>query len=179
MSEKKRKATIAQAEAGRRNLEKFLDQAVGPPAVKHGLYSATARKRFNDKRTREGRALAKVLDSLVQDLGGEKAITSAQRLILSGIRSKLLVILLISNWLNEGNEIISEDGNMSEVIDKLRLFTESLNKDLKRLYEMKEQEPEWKFDLAEAMRKGEERLKRARGLMEQEKKVPEQTESLQ
>jgi hypothetical protein len=119
------------------------------------------------------------MDSLVQDLGGEKAITSAQRLILSGIRSKLVVILLISNWLNAGNEIISKDGNMPEVIDKVRLFTESLNKDLKRLYEMKEHEPERKFDLAEAMRKGKQRLKRARALMEQEKEVPEQAESLQ
>ena len=147
--------------------------------MKYGVYSSSARKRFNDKRTREGRALVKVLDSLIQDLGGEKAITTAQRLILSSIRSKLVVILLISNWLSLGNEIISKEGKMPEAIDKLRLFTESLNKDLKRLYEIKKDMPERKFDLAEEIRKGQERLKGAYALREQEKEVPKQTEGLQ
>jgi hypothetical protein len=67
---------------------------------------------------------------------------------------------------------------MPEVIDKLWLFTESLNKDLKRLYEMKEHDPERKFDLEEAMREGQERVKRAYARKKQEKEVPEQSESL-
>jgi len=43
------------------------------------------------------------------------------------------MILLTSECLNEGNEIICEDGNIPEVIDKGRPFTEGLNRDARQL----------------------------------------------
>jgi hypothetical protein len=39
-----------------------------------------------------------LIDSLAHDLGGENTIRSAHRLMSAGIRSKLVVILLISNY---------------------------------------------------------------------------------
>jgi hypothetical protein len=173
MGRKNRKATPAQAEAGKRNLERFLEQAAEPPALKHGAYSSMTRKRFNDRRTREGRALDEVMRTLVRDLGGEGSLDIATRLTLSSIKAKLMIMFLISGWLHEnGDRVISKDGNMPEVIDKLRIFSESLSKDLSHLFGNKKGDDTSKgYDPSEAIIAARERVAKARAEEMEEKQA--------
>jgi hypothetical protein len=71
------------------------------PHVKHGAASGTFRKRFDDKRSTQGRALSEAVDALVEHFGGPTNITAPMQLLIdSGIRPKLITLILISSPVN-------------------------------------------------------------------------------
>ena len=92
------------------------------------------RKRYSDKRTREGKQLHAVMDALVDDLGGHDNLTAAQRLLLDTIQSKLIVVLQIGKYVDEQPEII-KDGHLLPVLGKNYLaYLNSLRLALDQLY---------------------------------------------
>jgi len=87
---KKRRATPGQAKAGTRNLLSFRPAA---PAKTHGVHSFIA---TGELPTVEGareveKEVSEIVAGVVSDLGGTEAITSAQKLILAGLRVSLTV----------------------------------------------------------------------------------------
>ena len=104
------------------------------------------------------------MKTLVRDLGGEGSLDSAKRLTLSSIKAKLMIMFLISGWLHEnGDRVISKDGTMPEVVDKFRVFSESLSKDLRQLFgDKKGDDPSKGYDPSEELIAARERLTKAR-----------------
>jgi hypothetical protein len=103
------------------------------------------------------------MKGLVRDLGGAGNLNSAKRLTLSSIKAKLMIMLLISSWLHEnGQKLISKEGTMPEVVDKLRVFSESLAKDLRQLFgDKKDGDTNKAYDPSKELIAARERLQRA------------------
>lgn len=83
----------------------------GRPAT-HGAHSLTIRQRYSDLRTTEGQQLKAILDGLVDDLGGQGAISNAQRLCLENMRTKLIVLLQIGKFVDRQESIINTSGEL-------------------------------------------------------------------
>jgi hypothetical protein len=96
-----RKATEAQARAGRENLLRFNASRGGKPNLKHGIRTLAETGELPPVPGAE-EAAARV-DSLmaqfVSDLGGEAQITAGRRTILASQRLALLVLELSSRYL--------------------------------------------------------------------------------
>ena len=138
MLKKGHKPTVAMKKAGEKNLKKWLDKHPERGAVKHGAYSSTVRKRYSDKRTSEGKQLAGIINGLIGDLGGNTNITSAQRLLLENIRSKLIVVMQISKYADRQISLINSDGELLPVLGKnFTAYSESLRRDLESLFSVK------------------------------------------
>jgi hypothetical protein len=135
MAKKGMKSTKAEREAGRRNLEAWLRENPGrPPALKHGVYSSMIRNRYADRRTREGRGLQAIIDAIKEDIG--KPFDARQSLLISLIRSKVVIIMQIGRYLECKEEIVDYDaGTVPPVVDKT-FFTASasLRSALSELY---------------------------------------------
>ena len=100
----------------------------------HGVWCRHFRKRYTDARTREGKQLKAVMDSLVEDLGGHENLNAAQRLLLDTIKSKLIVVLQIGKYVDQQQEII-KDGELLPVLGKNYLaYLNSLRLTLGELY---------------------------------------------
>ena len=103
-------------------------------SIQHGAYSSRIRRRYTDGRTREGKQLQAVMDSLVDDLGGQENLTAAQRVLLSTIESKLIVVLQIGKFIDKQDEII-KNGELLPVLGKNYLaYLNSLRLALDQLY---------------------------------------------
>lgn len=138
MAKKERKSTKAEQEAGARNLAEWKADHPEGGAVKHGAYSRHVRQRYNDKRTTEGRNLASVMRGRIEDLGGQANLTSAQRLLLDNIRSKLIVVLQISKYVDQHTSIINSKGELLPCLGRnYTVYTESLRRDLEALFSIK------------------------------------------
>lgn len=101
---------------------------------KHGASSSRLRRRYMDRRTREGKQLEAAMDSLIQDLGGQDNLSAGQRLLLDTIQSKLIVILQISKYVDQEENIIQK-GELIPVLGKNYLaYLNALRLSLAELY---------------------------------------------
>ena len=104
--------------------------------IVHGAYSERMRQRYSDERTAEGRQLKATMDALVNDLGGNENLTSDQRINLDSVRSLLIVLRRIGEFVDRQESII-KDGQLLPVLGKnylgylnsLRLTLDQLFKD--------------------------------------------------
>jgi hypothetical protein len=87
------KATKAQREAGVRNLVEFNARRGGRPRLEHGVKSliATGEMPPVPGAAEVAREVESLIAGIVCDLGGEQAITSAQKAVLAGLRVSLQV----------------------------------------------------------------------------------------
>jgi len=130
-------ASKKQAKAGAKNLSRWQkEEGHGQQRRTHGVYSSTARKKFSDLRTTEGKMLQTVMDGIVSDLGGAEHINSAQQIIIAGLRSKLMIIYRISDYMDEQENII--DGKSGDLLPVLAgsflRYTESARRDLESVF---------------------------------------------
>ena len=138
MAAKGKKANKRESEAGQRNFAVWNKEHPERGNLKHGAHSEHVRKRYSDKRTKEGRQLSTIMDTLVNDLGGNSDITSAQRLLLDSIRSKIMVILQISKFVDRHESIIDSEGTLLPCLGKNFItYSESLRRDLEALFSVK------------------------------------------
>jgi len=110
----------------------------GAAVEKHGAHAVHVRKRYNDGRSREGKRLKSIIDGLIRDLGGGP-LNRAQELILEGIKSKIIITLQISKYINENmGSIVSKQGELLPVLrNDYNMYAESLRRDLETLFLMK------------------------------------------
>ena len=131
------KSSKAEAEAGAANLAKYRETN-STPALKHGAFSKNIRARYSDGRTQEAKKLNTVMKGLVDDLGGQGNLTAPQSLLLDNIRSKLVVIFQISQYVDRKDSIINEDGELIACLGRnFTTYSESLRRDLEALYSVK------------------------------------------
>jgi hypothetical protein len=134
MTRKGRKATPQEAEAGQRNLQTWLADHPERGNLRHGAYSRNVRRRYSDKRTIEGRQIATIMQGLADDLGGSNELTSAQRLLLDNIRSKLIVLFQIGAFVDKQESIINPAGELLPCLGRnYTTYAESLRRDLEAL----------------------------------------------
>lgn len=101
----------------------------------HGAFSVQVRQRYSDRRTTEGRELAGIMRGIIEDLGGQEALTSSQRLILDGMKSKLIVILQIGKYADKQIELIDNDGNVLPCLKQtLTHYQSELRRDLELIH---------------------------------------------
>ena len=138
MAKKKPKPTKAALEARKKNL---LDWKADNPAggsLKHGAHSDHIKRRYADGRTKEAKGLQAIIQGLVEDLGGQSDLTSAQQLILDNIRSKLIVLLQIGKYVERQDSIINKAGELLPCLGRnYTTYSESLRRDLEALFAVK------------------------------------------
>jgi hypothetical protein len=122
--------------AGEKNLLDYREKNP-TPALKHGAYSHAIRRRYGDKRYREGKQLAEIMSALIEDLGGNDKITASQRLILDNIKAKVIVICQISKYVDRQPSIINEKGELLPCLGRnYTTYSEALRRDLEALTAM-------------------------------------------
>jgi hypothetical protein len=134
MARKKRDLT-SWIEAGKENLRRWKEEnpeAAVAANFKHGAYSNIVRKKYNDARTREGKALKTQIDGLVADL---EPLTPAQKFIIGRVAEKLIVLWQLSQFIEtQGEKIIDERGSAIPCLSTNLRYTASLLRDLDLLY---------------------------------------------
>src|SRR4030042_5870904 len=90
MAKKGQKSTKEEAAAGRHNLQVWLEAHPEHGRLSHGAYSAHVKGKYNNKRHKEGKLMARIMDGLVSDLGGPDNVTTAQYLLLDNIKAKII-----------------------------------------------------------------------------------------
>lgn len=102
--------------------------------MSHGAYSKIVKKKYSDARTREGKALQAIMKAIEKDIG--KPFDARQSLLMSLIRSKVVIIMQIGKYLESIPEIVDYDsGKVPYVVDRT-FFTasSSLRSALNELY---------------------------------------------
>jgi len=129
----------ASHKSGARNLAKYTRAHGHTAPLKHGVYSVSVRRKFRDKRTNEGKQLSGAMTSVLDGLGGPENLDAAQQLILSGLESKLIVVLTISNYLEKQTELIGQDGKLIHILRKDFLnYSKAIKDDLMSLYTLRD-----------------------------------------
>ncbi len=108
---------------------------------KHRLYSAKRvlreyGSRAIDKRTKAGKAIAQWIDDVIDDLGGEETITTAQRTIVERAAVKRLLVHGVESYLAEQGPravINKRDRKLHRVVSDYLKLSESLTRDLTTL----------------------------------------------
>lgn len=133
MAAKGGKASKPEARAGARNLAKWLKE--NPPHLRHGAYSKHIRRRYSDKRTREGKQLALIMRNLRDDLGPD--ISEGQNILLNRIAEKLRVLMSIGQFIDLRLSLINRKGELLPCLGRNYLaFSESVRRDLEAAYLM-------------------------------------------
>ena len=102
--------------------------------ITHGAYSAQTRQRYSDERTTEGKQLRQTMDDLISDLGGHANLTADQRINLDSVRSILIVLRRIGEYV-DGETSIIKDGQLLPVLGKNYLaYLNTLRLTLAELY---------------------------------------------
>lgn len=128
------------AAAGAANLQRYRDAHPEPPALRHGFYSQQIRRRYSDLRTTEGRELAAIMRSMVEDLGGEPS--AAQSVLLGSIRAKLVILLQVSKYVDRQEGVLTKDGGLLPVLrNGFGHYSEALRRDLLALAELGARRP--------------------------------------
>ena len=96
--------------AGAKNLAEWQAKHPSGGALRHGAWSKHIRKRYSDLRTREGKRLAMVIETLRQDIGPD--LSPGQSLILDRIREKLIVLAQIGKYADQQISLINEKGEL-------------------------------------------------------------------
>ena len=157
MSQKGRKpATSAQTEAGEKNLQNWVAEHPSRGNFRHGAHSGVVRHRYGDKRYREGKQLAEIMEALLVDCGGSDKVTAAQRLILDNIKAKIIVIFQISKYVDRQPSIIDAQGNLLPCLGRgFTTYNEALRRDLEALATMTNKKPSKTPSIEEIIAKGE------------------------
>jgi len=155
MSKKEQKYNISdegrktRQRVGSQNLAAWQKENPAGGRLSHGATSKTIRKRYSDRRTREGRALAEILDGLVDDLGGPAALSTGHQVILSSIKSKLIIVMQIGKYTDKAESIIDSEGNLLPALRNSYLgYTESLRRDLEALFGIKRKQAKESYEKA-------------------------------
>ena len=86
---------------------------------------------------------------LVADLGGPSELTSAQKLLLESIRSKLIVVFQISKYVDRQESIINDAGELLPCLGRhYTTYAESLRRDLEALFSVKRRDAPPSYDKA-------------------------------
>ncbi|HNR12157.1 MAG TPA: hypothetical protein PKM59_02460 [Thermodesulfobacteriota bacterium] len=117
----------------------------------HGAYGSRARRRFSDLRTREGRQLAAILEELAADFGGYACLSAGQRLLLDQIRSKLIVLITLFQWIDEQVNAVKDGKLLPSLNQDALAFQNSLRRDIEALYKVKRPNLKKQQSLAEYM----------------------------
>lgn len=135
MLKKGYKPTEKQKAAGAANLKAYTDKHGHLAPLKHGAKSQTIKSRFKDGRTAEGKWLKAVIQAVVDDLGGPKAINAGQQLILSNLRSKLIVLSCIGAYIDKLDNLMAPDEDLIPIMKKRFLtYSNSVTRDIDQLY---------------------------------------------
>jgi hypothetical protein len=152
MAPKGKKSTEAESKAGQGNLARWLEEHPQRGNLRHGAWSKHVRKRYSDLRTTEGQRLENVIRGLIADLGGNSEISSAQRLLLDNVRSKLIVLFQISSHVDKQESLINEKGELLPCLGKnYTSYAESLRRDLEALFSIRRKTAPLSYN--EAMKK--------------------------
>jgi hypothetical protein len=141
---KKRKYNVTpgghevRSEHGRKVLHEWKERTPGQGKITHGAQSETYRKRFDDQRTAQGKALAEALSALMDHFGGPANITAPMQLLIdSGIRPKLITLMCINDFITKQKSIISSDGELIPCLGRNYIsFSNALRLDLQTLLDM-------------------------------------------
>jgi hypothetical protein len=142
MPQKGKPQSPTEKAAASRNLKKFWEENPAGNNLQHGAKSAIVRKRYSDRRTTEGQALAAVMEQIEADLGGPREINAAMRIILGNVRSKLIVLWQLSDYLDRQVSLVRDEDQ--EALPCLKMYmqtSESLRRDLDKLAEMATKKP--------------------------------------
>lgn len=133
---KSKKASKKSIEAGAKNLEKWKadhPEEAKASALKHGAFCQHIRERYSDERTTEGRRLKAVITALSEDLGDD--LSPAQETILAFLRSQLIVIWQISDYMDRQMSILDNSGSLLPCLKQsLLAYEEAAARNLERLY---------------------------------------------
>lgn len=107
------------------------NQIRGRPPT-HGARSVNVAAKFSDRRTERGKALHEALKALVEHFGGPEAVSAPMTMLIdSSIRPKLIVLMLIAEWVDQQTNVVNAAGGMPPVLDRNYLaYTNSLRLDL-------------------------------------------------
>lgn len=101
----------------------------------HGAFSVHVRHKYSDLRTSEGKELQGIINGIIEDLGGNESLSSSQRLILDGMKSKLIVILQIGKYADNQIDLIDKEGNVLPCLKQtLTHYQSELRRDLELLH---------------------------------------------
>jgi hypothetical protein len=134
------KQTEKGAQTGAANLAKWKAENPQGGNLKHGAYSKHFRKRYSDKRTREGKQLAAALQNLVTDIGPN--LSAGQCLLLDRIREKLIVLMQIGKYADQQLSLINEKGELLPCLGRnYTSFSEALRRDVEAIYNLATKKP--------------------------------------
>lgn len=100
------------------------------PNCKHGLQDPNIKLRFSDLRTKEAQSLNRFMQSLHKELGETNGFQDA---ILTMIRAKVIVAILLAKWIEEKKAVVHDNGEVPRVIDVLRAYTKSIEDSMQQL----------------------------------------------
>ena len=126
---------------GRQNLEAWKKEHPGECHTTHGAGNKRIRKRYTDARTKEGKRLESIIDGFISDCGGAEALDTRQEVLLGIIRTKLITILIISNFIDReiSTDNLIKNGELIPILGGPRKglleYAESLKRDLETLYQ--------------------------------------------
>ena len=113
---KRKKDLTSFIEAGKRNLENWKRENPAGGNLRHGVYSKIIKKRYSDKRTREGKALQAIIERIKKDLRVE--LDTRQNIILALIRDKLIITLQITKYIETSPCLIDwQSGKVPYIIE--------------------------------------------------------------
>jgi hypothetical protein len=97
------------------------------------------RQHYFDGRTSEGRRLRAVMKGITTELGGEAALTAAQRLILDQLREKIASVHALSAHIGKQAALIGEDGELIPALRRSYLaYSNSVRRDVEVLFQLRE-----------------------------------------
>ena len=81
--------------------------------------------------------MARIMEALIQDLGGREVMTAAQSLLLDNIKAKIIVLLQISKWVDQQPSVITATGELLPCLGRgFTAYSEALRRDLEALTAM-------------------------------------------
>jgi hypothetical protein len=123
----------------RREVSTETRQRISEACSLHGGYKELKRWKAGkrpDRRTPFGRYIATVEETIVEDLGGHRALTQRQRLLLDRVVEKLIFLERIGAWTMEQERILDVKGELVACLGKSYIaFNNALRLDLAALYE--------------------------------------------
>jgi hypothetical protein len=140
------------AAAGAANLQRWREAHPSGGNLRHGAFSKHFRKRYTDLRTTEGKALRAIIDELKADLG---EVSAGQALILGQIRSKLVVLLQIGQYVDKQPSAITKKGELLGCLGRgYTAYSEALRRDIEMLYSLARKRPPRTPSLEDYLEKG-------------------------
>jgi len=121
--------------SGAANLKKHTDKYGHKAPLKHGIHSPSIRLKFSARRTNEGKWLCDTEQSIIDHLGGPEALNPFQQVIMGGLRSKLITVYLIGQYIDKRSDVIDSSGDLIPVMRKSFLqYSASITTDLEKLW---------------------------------------------